>query len=156
MTIKRSVVGATLGTFAGAGCLLIAGVGASAAHTARAPAAVVAKAPTVALRSTHLGKILVSGANGHTLYLSTGDRKNKSNCTGQCAAIWPPLLVKGKPRAGSGVSAAKLGEIVRGNSHQVTYAGHPLYTFSSDSSAGQTSGEGVAGFKAVSASGKAK
>jgi predicted lipoprotein with Yx(FWY)xxD motif len=156
MLNKRSVVAAALGTVAVAACLLVAGVGASVARTARAPAAVAAKAPTVALRQTHLGKILVSGANGHTLYLFTQDGKNKSNCTGQCAQVWPPLLVTGKPRAGQGVSAAKLGDIKRGKGHQVTYAGHPLYLFASDTAPGQTSGEGVAGFMVVSASGKAK
>jgi predicted lipoprotein with Yx(FWY)xxD motif len=66
------------------------------------------------------------------------------------------LLVPGKLRAGKGVSAAKLGEIKRGKGHQVTYAGHPLYLFASDTAPGQTNGEAVAGFRAVSASGKAK
>ncbi len=152
MLNKRSVLAAALV----AACLLVAGVSASVARTARAPAAVAAKAPTVALRKTHLGKILVSGANGHTLYLFTQDGKNKSSCTGQCAQVWPPLLVTGKPRAGNGVSAAKLGEIKRGAGHQVTYAGHPLYLFTSDTAPGQTNGEGVAAFRVVSASGMAK
>jgi predicted lipoprotein with Yx(FWY)xxD motif len=152
MLKKRSVLAVALV----AACLLVAGVSASVARTARAPAAVAAKAPTVALRKTHLGKILVSGANGHTLYLFTQDRKNKSNCTGQCARVWPPLFATGRLRAGKGVSAGKLGEIRRGGGHQVTYAGHPLYLFTSDAAPGQTSGEGVAGFMVVSASGKAK
>jgi predicted lipoprotein with Yx(FWY)xxD motif len=156
MLNKRSVLAAALA----AACLLVAGVSASVARTARAPAAVAAtakaKAPTVALRKTRLGTILVSGASGHTLYLFTKDRKNKSNCTGQCAQVWPPLLVKGSLRAGKGVSAGKLGEIKRGAGHQVTYAGHPLYRFTSDAAPGQTNGEGVGGFMVVSASGKAK
>jgi hypothetical protein len=42
---------------------------------------------------------------------------------------------------------------------QVTYAGHPLYTFSLDTRAGQTSGQGLTDFggswNAVAASGRA-
>jgi predicted lipoprotein with Yx(FWY)xxD motif len=135
--------------------LLAAGAGASIAREAAAPATTTAKAPTVALRSTKRGKILVDGRTGHALYLFAQDGKNKSTCTGQCAAIWPPLTASGKLSAGAGVSRSKLGLIKRGSRHQVTYAGHPLYTFTSDTSAGQTSGEGVNSFYVVSASGSA-
>ena len=104
---------------------------------------------------TSLGKILVAGASGRTLYLLTSDGKNKSTCTGGCAQVWPALLVSGKPTAGKGASKSKLGEIRRGKSHQVTYASHPLYEFAQDSGPGQTNGEGTAGFYVVSPSGKA-
>jgi predicted lipoprotein with Yx(FWY)xxD motif len=132
--------------------LLATGAGASLASQASPPAHAAASA-TVALRSTHLGKVLVVGRTGRTLYLFNKDAKNKSNCTGQCAAIWPPLRASGKPTAGGGVSASKLG-VIKGT-RQVTYAGHPLYTFVSDSGAGKTSGEAVNGFYVVSASGSA-
>jgi predicted lipoprotein with Yx(FWY)xxD motif len=131
------------------------GILATQAGASTMPHAVAAKASTVALRSTHLGHILVAGSTGRTLYLYDKDGKNKSNCTGSCAAVWPPLMASGKPSAGAGVSGSKLGEIKRGGGHQVTYAGHPLYTFQSDSAAGQTSGEGVGGFYVVAASGSA-
>ena len=128
----------------------------------RSPAALQIRSPLqqrrrrwACVRATSLGKLLIAGSSGRTLYLSTQDAKNKSMCTGQCADVWPPLLTSGKPSAGMGVSAPKLGEIKRGHSHQVTYAGHPLYEFSGDTNAGQTTGEGVNGFYVVSASGKA-
>jgi predicted lipoprotein with Yx(FWY)xxD motif len=135
--------------------LLLAGVEASVARTSAPRLASVAKAPAVAVRKTSLGKILVAGASGRTLYLLTSDGKNKSTCTGACAQAWPPLLVSGKPTAGKGVSKSKLGEIIRGKSHQVTYAGHPLYEFAQDSGPGQSNGEGAGGFYVVSPSGKA-
>jgi predicted lipoprotein with Yx(FWY)xxD motif len=135
--------------------LLSLGAGASIARSAAATVAHAAKAPTVVLHETRHGKVLAAGSNGRTLYLFSQDGKNQSTCTGQCAQVWPPLLVKGKPTAGKGVKASKLGEIRRGHSHQATYAGHPLYEFSGDSAAGQATGEGEGGFDVVSRSGKA-
>lgn len=109
---------------------------------------------TLTLHKTSLGKVLAT-SSGRTLYLYTPDPKGKSVCSGSCAAVWPPLLTKGKPRAGTGVSAKLLGTIRRGGKLQVTYAGHPLYSFTGDGKAGQTAGEGYGGiWYAVSASGK--
>src|SRR5271165_7208739 len=83
-------------------------------------------ATTVDVHTSKLGRILVT-SSGRTLYAYKLDTKGKSNCTGTCAAIWPPLT--GSPHAGPGVSSSKLGTISRGGGvRQVTYAGHPLYT----------------------------
>lgn len=98
----------------------------------------------IALRSTRLGNILVIANTGRTLYLYTKDGKNKSNCAGGCASAWPPVLTNAVPKAGRGVTQSKLGRIARGKSHQVTYAGHPLYGFVSDTKPGQTTGQGAA------------
>lgn len=98
---------------------------------------------SVSLRSTALGKVLVT-ATGRTLYLFTHDRLGKSRCTGQCAAFWPPLYDSAKPLAGAGVKASLLGRTRRADGRlQVTYAGHPLYRFVKDTRAGQTNGEGI-------------
>lgn len=111
----------------------------------------------VNLHASSLGKVLAS-SKGSTLYLLTSDPKNKSNCKGSCAQTWPPLLTKGKPRAGKGVKASLLGEIKRGSKEQVTYNGHPLYLYIGDSGAGQVTGEGIKSFGgtwyAVNAAGK--
>jgi predicted lipoprotein with Yx(FWY)xxD motif len=102
--------------------------------------------PTVSLRKTTLGMILV-GRNGHTLYLFGRDRDGKSACSGSCAHFWPPLLTQGKPIAGPGVKAALLGTTKRSDGKtQVTYAKHPLYTYTLDARAGQTTGEGLTFF----------
>ena len=116
-------------------------------------AAVSSKGTTVDLHKTNRGKVLAT-STGRTLYLYTGDSKNKSNCTGGCAASWPPLMTKGKPVAGMGVNKALLGTAKRGSKLQVSYNGHPLYTFVGDSSAGQANGEGQGGFFVVKANGK--
>jgi predicted lipoprotein with Yx(FWY)xxD motif len=153
MNIKHSFAAAAVIVTAAVPAGLL--VAEASARGAVDPAATPAKTPTVSLRMTSLGSILVAGVSGRTLYLSDRDGKNKSNCLGGCGVAWPPLLASAKPSAGKGVAASKLGEIRRGSSHQVTYAGHPLYEFSGDTNAGQTTGEGVNGFYVVSASGKA-
>jgi predicted lipoprotein with Yx(FWY)xxD motif len=93
-----------------------------------------------------LGKILVD-SKGRTLYLFTKDSGTKSACVGMCATPWPPLLANGTPKAGTGAKASLLGTTPRsGGAPQVTYHGHPLYTFIKDKSPGDTNGEGVSAF----------
>jgi predicted lipoprotein with Yx(FWY)xxD motif len=79
--------------------------------------------------------------DGHTLYRLTKDSNNKSVCTGKCATIWLPVLLASgqKTPVGSGVS--HLGSFTRANgTHQVTYEGIPLYTFTGDKKAGAVTG----------------
>jgi predicted lipoprotein with Yx(FWY)xxD motif len=113
---------------------------------------------SVALASTKLGKVLVDG-NGRTLYLFEADKGAMSKCDGACASAWPPLTTSGKPTAGAGVVAAKLGTAKRADGTTgVTYDGHPLYTYAGDGAPGQTTGEGLtdygAPWYALSAAGK--
>jgi len=116
-------------------------LGRSNAHTATAA--------TVGARSTKLGKVLVN-AKGVTLYLFEKDKHGKSACTGACARAWPPLVVKGRPTASGGVHANLLGTTHRSDgTTQVTYAGHPLYTYIGDNKRpGKTTGEGSKAFGA--------
>ena len=95
-----------------------------------------------------LGTYLV-GPSGRTLYLWKADSMNKSVCSGACAKVWPPLTTTGKPGAGGGAMAADLGTITRSDgTKQVTYKGHPLYYYVTDTSAGQTTGQGSNNFGA--------
>ena len=103
------------------------------------------KGALVRVSKTPLGRILVD-SRGRTLYLFEKDKSRKSMCSGSCATFWPPLLTSGKPRAGAGVKATLLGTIkTPGGARQVTYRGHPLYTFKLEQ-AGQTKGEGLTDF----------
>jgi predicted lipoprotein with Yx(FWY)xxD motif len=107
-----------------------------------------AGAASVGLASSKLGKILVDG-RGRTLYLWEADTGTTSTCAGACASAWPPLTTDGRAVAGAGVSASKLGITKRPDgTTEVTYNGHPLYTFSGDSAPGQTAGQGSDGFGA--------
>src|SRR5262249_31133320 len=86
---------------------------------------------------------------GRTLYLWVADTSSKSVCSGTCAQAWPPLTTTGSPTAGSGVTSSDLGTSARSDgTMQVTYAGHPLYYFVQDTSAGQMTGQGSNGFGA--------
>jgi predicted lipoprotein with Yx(FWY)xxD motif len=96
-----------------------------------------------------LGSILVD-SQGRTLYLFQKDKGGKSSCSGSCAKVWPPDTTVTSPKAGSGVSASKLGTVKRSDgSMQITYAGHPLYTYTADASPGQVSGNGINSYGGV-------
>jgi predicted lipoprotein with Yx(FWY)xxD motif len=118
------------------------------ATVAASSGAATSKSATVSVRKTKLGRVLVD-AQGRTLYLFMKDKNDKSACAGACATGWPPLLTSGKPKAGTGVASKLLGTTVRRSGRQVTYDGHPLYTYAGDSRAGQTNGEGSNAFGAA-------
>jgi predicted lipoprotein with Yx(FWY)xxD motif len=129
--------------------LAVAACGGGGAATAATPKTSSGASATVGVANSSLGSILVD-STGRTLYLFKADVGTKSACTGACATAWPPLLVTGKPAAGTGLTASKLGTIVRsGGTRQVTYNGHPLYRFIKDTKAGQTTGQGVTAFGAA-------
>ena len=116
----------------------------AAAALAGASLAGAAVLPTVKTASVGtLGKVVVS-ATGRTLYHYTDETKGKVDCTGACAKLWPPLLVKAgaKPVAGPGIAAAKLGVVKRPDGKlQVTYGGFGLYVYAGDKKAGDANGE---------------
>ena len=83
-----------------------------------------------------------------TLYMFARDQGDKSMCSGACAKYWPPYT--GTPKAGNGLQASLLGSTVRADgTKQVTYDGHPLYTYSGDSAPGATGGQGLNTFGAL-------
>jgi predicted lipoprotein with Yx(FWY)xxD motif len=107
------------------------------------------KGAVISIHKTALGKVLVD-ARGHTLYLFEKDKHGMSACNGACLVYWPAVRTATKPRAGAGVRASLLGTTKRSDGRsQVTYAGHPLYTFIGDKKAGQTTGEGLTDFGAA-------
>ena len=95
-----------------------------------------------------LGKILVD-SNGRTVSLFQKDTGPMSTCSGGCATEWPPVTTTGKPTAASGLTASMVGTTTRSDgTKQVTYNGHPLYTYVGDAKAGDTNGQGVSAFGA--------
>ena len=101
---------------------------------------------TLRVRSTSFGRILVDG-KGRALYLFTREPSTKSRCYGQCAVAWPPFYARGKLRAGSGLDAGKLRSSRRRDGRRiVTYNGHPLYYYVTDTKPGQVTCHDVVEF----------
>jgi predicted lipoprotein with Yx(FWY)xxD motif len=97
---------------------------------------------TVALTDSDYGEILTTG-DGMTLYLFTPDTGSTSTCTGGCATAWPALAA---PVTGDGIDADDLGTTTRDDgTEQVTFYGHPVYTYADDSAPGDVNGQGVGG-----------
>ncbi len=127
------------------GAALIAACGSSTppASSSSSPASGShASTVTIMTRSTSKGTVLTN-AQGKTLYWFAIDTSTSSKCTGTCATYWPPVI--GKPTAAAGTSLPKgFGTITRsGGQVQATYDGHPLYTYSGDTAAGQVTGNGL-------------
>ena len=128
--------------------LTVAACGGGGAATAAPPKTSTGAAATVGVSNSSLGSILVN-SSGRTLYLFKADSGTMSACSGACATAWPPLQATGKPTAGKGLTASKLGTITRSDgTRQVTYNGHPLYLFVKDKKPGDVTGQGVTAFGA--------
>jgi predicted lipoprotein with Yx(FWY)xxD motif len=92
-----------------------------------------------------LGTVLVDG-EGMTVYEFTPDEGMTSVCYGECEAAWPPVVASGKLTAGEGAMSADLGTTKRKDgTEQVTYKGHPLYTFAGDKAPGEANGQELEG-----------
>lgn len=101
---------------------------------------------TVGVESTNLGTVLAN-TRGRTLYLFKKDSATTSACTGMCARFWPPVRAADAVAAGKGLTAGKLGRSRRADGPaQITYNGHPLYTYTGDHKPGDTNGQGLTAF----------
>lgn len=153
-----AVVAGIVALLASAAMASLAAAASSSSSGARAGTASSGPAK-ISLRQTRLGKVLVN-SRGFTLYEFSSDAIGKDRCVSRsgCTQVWPMVKTNGRPQAGHGVKRSMLGSIQVRGAHQVTYGGHPLYTYSGDSSPGATSYAGVSQFggvwRAVRASGK--
>ena len=86
------------------------------------------------------GKRVLTNAQGMVLYWFAPDTATKSNCTGSCLKYWP--VVPGPATASVGIHGP-LGVITTDGVKQVTYRGHPLYTYVADTSPGMDKGNGL-------------
>lgn len=116
--------------------LLLAGGAAAVAQSA---------APTdlVVVANDEYGPHLAT-PEGRSLYLYVEDVDGTSVCVDVCSNNWPALLVgdDGVARGADEVDTSLLGTSPRADGGtQITYAGHPLYTFKRDTNEGTTRGQ---------------
>ncbi|WP_155374793.1 hypothetical protein [Catellatospora vulcania] len=105
--------------------------------------------PTAELRGKKIPKMgdVVTDADGFVLYRFDKDTADPpaSNCSGDCAAVWPPVLVDENLKL-TGLDAKLVGTVEREDgATQVTLAGWPLYRYLGDKKAGQWKGQAVGG-----------
>ena len=92
------------------------------------------------------GPVLYDG-RGFVLYAFTHDRPGRSRCSGACAQAWPPYLVPGAVRAGTGARQSLIATVRRADgARQVTYANRPLYYYAGDRKPGQIRCQNVSEF----------
>jgi predicted lipoprotein with Yx(FWY)xxD motif len=75
-----------------------------------------------------VGTVLVDTA-GKTLYFTDSDQSGAIKCVADCTQLWQPA------KAPDNVLGTNLGMVARPDdgTNQLTYQGHPIYTFSLDS-----------------------
>ncbi len=92
--------------------------------------------------SSQLGTYLVDG-KGVTLYNFTTDSKDQSSCSGACVNVWP-VFYASSISVPSDLNASDFSSFTRSDgSMQTAYKGMPLYYYAADTSAGQTTGQGL-------------
>jgi predicted lipoprotein with Yx(FWY)xxD motif len=99
---------------------------------------------TLGLIHSPQGLVLSTGT-GYALYDFGPDTPTQSACTNDgCVLQWPPLLQTGPIRVGSGVNRSLVGTLERSDgSTQLSYGGHPLYTYNLDVKPGLITGQSI-------------
>jgi predicted lipoprotein with Yx(FWY)xxD motif len=138
-TAAAIVMLAACGSSGGGGTNTSAPAGGSGSSSS-APAA--SSSVIVKIKKTGAGPVLTNAA-GFTLYTFQADKGSTSVCYGACAQFWPPVIGTAQMAAGQNISG-HFGTTTRKDGKiQVTYNGHPLYTYAGDTQPGQTSGNGI-------------
>ncbi len=124
-----------------------------------------AGAQVISSMQSGYGTVLAT-ASGAALYTFSGDELGfhlptactpanstpVSGTTVECTQIWLPLLASGPLYGVRGVQTRLLGTVARPDSSapQVTYDGHPLYSFAPDAGVpGEVGGENIAAFLGI-------
>jgi predicted lipoprotein with Yx(FWY)xxD motif len=115
--------------------LILAGV-LVAAGAAESAMSASPKPPAVRVKDDRFGFILQS-KNQLPLYYWNREKAagGKIRCTGQCARVWPPLIVKSRSAVPSRMAKVKgkFGVVRRADGRlQVTFRGLPLYAYHDD------------------------
>jgi predicted lipoprotein with Yx(FWY)xxD motif len=86
----------------------------------------------IATGGSQFGEALFGGER-QAIYYFDKESGERSECYGDCAEAWPPVLTEGDPVADGAVQTKLLGTTDRDDgTTQVTYAGRPLYYYVDD------------------------
>jgi predicted lipoprotein with Yx(FWY)xxD motif len=123
--------------------LLLAACGGAGVTTLSAPPTTDSSL-TLTLQHSPVGQILATGG-GDTLYDFVPDTPTHSACLNDgCVFQWPPLIDSGAVRLGKGLDRALVGTLRRPDgSTQLSYGGHPLYTYNGDVAPGVVMGQAI-------------
>jgi predicted lipoprotein with Yx(FWY)xxD motif len=154
--VKRTTY--ALALLAVVGAVVIAGCGGGSSSTSAESTGSSSESTTASTSTSSGGSGTIAGAevaglgtvlvdsSGMTVYMFTPDEGTTSVCYGGCEAAWPPVVASGKPTAGEGAMSSALGTTKRKDGTlQVTYEGHPLYTYADDKAPGEANGNEVEG-----------
>jgi predicted lipoprotein with Yx(FWY)xxD motif len=79
--------------------------------------------------SSQFGDVLFDD-DDQAIYIFDKETSSESECYGECAKEWPPVLTEGRPKAKGAIVQSKLGTTRRdGGQMQVTYDRQPLYYY---------------------------
>jgi len=113
----------------------------SSSPTGSSSASGAAEAAAVGLKTANIGGVTVlTNAKGLTIYSFAPDTATKSACSGACATAWPPQTAPATVK--SPYATIKRSD----GSTQLTFNGHPLYTYTGDTAPGEANGNGVNAF----------
>ncbi|WP_160009463.1 hypothetical protein [Rhizobium sp. 18055] len=104
---------------------------------ASAAATAAFAAPPLKTVDSAKGKVL-AGENGMSLYTFKKDTMGVSNCDGDCAKAWPPLMADGNAKAEGAYSIVDR----KDGSKQWAKDGMPLYFWMKDAKMGDVTGDG--------------
>jgi predicted lipoprotein with Yx(FWY)xxD motif len=88
------------------------------------------------MANTSIGRVMTT-PQGSTVYTFDEDQIGKSNCYGDCAKHWPPVLAStgAEPYGRMSLASRQDGQ------EQWAYDGKPLYTYAEDAMHGDVKGE---------------
>ena len=123
---------------------------AACGSTSTGAAATNTPAPAAAVRTAQVSvngttETVLTDAKGFVLYFYTPDTTSQIACSGGCAKAWPPLAATSATPTSDASLAGTLAVIAGANGKQITYNGHPLYTFSADTAPDTATGEDKGG-----------
>jgi predicted lipoprotein with Yx(FWY)xxD motif len=139
------IAGVGLAALGAAGAITATSASGSSPTAATIAASAHSASATVRTASVSVAgktETILVNSKGLPLYTYRPDTATRSLVTGGLAQLWPPLTSPAVAGAGVTGKVAVLKDV---NGQQVTYNGHPLYTFVDDH-ADQATGQGVQNF----------